>query len=167
MSPHTTPEQEARETIDASLRAAGWTVQSLKEANLSASRGVAIRELHTKQGFADYILYVDRRAVGAVEAKKVGETLTGFERQTGKYANSMLAHLPRVCDPLPFLYQSTGVETRFTNTLDPDPRSRLVFHFHTPDELAAELDGRPQADGRPSSLRSRLQELPPLHEQRL
>jgi type I restriction enzyme R subunit len=167
MSPHTTPEQEARETIDANLRAAGWAVQSLKDANLGASRGVAIRELHTKQGFADYILYVDRKAVGAVEAKKVGETLTGFERQTGKYAAGMLSHLPRVCDPLPFLYQSTGVETRFTNTLDPDPRSRLVFHFHTPDELAAELDGRAQADGRPSSLRSRLQEMPPLHEQGL
>ena len=26
--------------------------------------------------------------------------------------------------PLPFLYESTGVETRFTNRLDPEPRSR-------------------------------------------
>jgi type I restriction enzyme R subunit len=85
-------------------------VQSLKEANLDASRGVAIRELHMKSGFADYVLYVDRRAVGVVEAKPAGTTLTGIEPQTAKYATGMLAHLPRVCDPLPFLYQSTGVE---------------------------------------------------------
>ena len=38
---------------------------------------------------------------------------------------------------LPFAYQSTGVETRFTNTLDPDAKSRQVFWFHRPETLAA------------------------------
>ena len=38
--------------------------------------------------------------------------------------------------PLPFIYESTGVETRFTNGLDPDPRSREVFAVHRPETLA-------------------------------
>jgi type I restriction enzyme R subunit len=171
-----TPEDRAREAIDAALRAAGWDVQDANAVNLHAGRGVAIREfrLKTGHGSADYLLYVDRKAAGVVEAKKIGDTLTGVEPQTGKYSTGMPAHLPRACDPLPFLYQSTGVETRFTNLLDPDPRSRNVMGFHRPEELAAELEADPAPypkghllHGKPSSLRSRLQFLPPLDAPRL
>jgi type I site-specific restriction endonuclease len=35
-----------------------------------------------------------------------------------------------------FLYESTGAETFFRDTRDPDPRSRQVFAFHKPDMLA-------------------------------
>ncbi|MBW8875330.1 MAG: type I restriction endonuclease subunit R [Acidobacteria bacterium] len=112
------PEAAAREAIDAALIAAGWAVQDASAVNLHAGRGVAIRELPLKSGHgsADYLLYVDRRAAGVVEAKKAGATLTGVEPQTGKYSTGMPDHLPRASDPLPFLYQSTGVETRFTET---------------------------------------------------
>lgn len=171
-----TPEERAREAIDAALRAAGWDVQDANAVNLHAGRGIAIREfrLKTGHGSADYLLYVDRKAAGVVEAKKIGDTLTGVEPQTGKYSTGMPAHLPRASDPLPFLYQSTGVETRFTNLLDPDPRSRYVAGFHRPEELAAELQEDPAPypeghplHGKPSSLRSRLPFLPPLDAPRL
>jgi len=82
------PEQQARERIDAMLVAAGWVVQSRDEANLHAARGVAVREfkLLPGHGFADYLLFVDAKAVGVIEAKKPGETLSGVETQTEQYS---------------------------------------------------------------------------------
>ena len=79
-----TPEARARQKIDQLLTNAGWLVQSRDDANLTAGRGAAIREFPMKTGFgeADYLLYVDSEAVGVVEAKKEGSTLTGFEIQT-------------------------------------------------------------------------------------
>ena len=176
-----TPEQQAREAIDVALVASGWIVQDAGEANLSAGRGVAIREfpLASGHGHADYALFVDGKAAGAVEAKKVGFPLTGVEVQTEKYSRGLPAGLPAHQRPLPFLYQSTGVETRFTNLLDPEPRSRRVFAFHRPetfaDWLAAEplwlpLDRKrkpPPRSERPSTLRSRLRSMPPVDEQGL
>ena len=60
----TTPEDQARETIDQLLEQAGWSVQDAKQVNLTASQGVAIRNfsLEHGHGFADYLLYVDGKA---------------------------------------------------------------------------------------------------------
>ena len=74
-------------------------------------------------------------AVGVVEAKPEGHTLTGVELQSEKYSTGLPEFLSAPHRPLPFLYESTGVETQFTNLLDPDPRSRPVFSFHTPSTL--------------------------------
>ena len=139
-----TPEQKARQEIDVALAQAGWIVQNFDDRNLGAGQGVAIREMPMAPGFgaADYLLYVDRKALGVVEAKKLGETLTGVEVQTEKYSEGLPAALPAWRRPLPFLYQSTGAETRFTNALDPDPRSRTVFNFHRPETLLAWAQGR-------------------------
>lgn len=158
-----TPEQKARKAIDAMLQQAGWEVQSVAHTNLDASRGVAIREFPLKPGFgfADYVLYVDQHAVGVIEAKKEGTTLTGVEMQARKYSEGLPAHLPAPVRPLPFCYQSTGVETRFTCGLDPEPRSRRVFSFHRPETLATWIapPGGASAD---HILRTRLRHLPPL-----
>src|SRR3990170_7173752 len=132
------PEQEARQRIDDLLTQAGWAVQNAGAVNLYARRGVAVREFSLKAGHgeADYMLYVDGKAAGVVEAKRVGSTLTGVEHQSRKYSQGLPDDLPAWRRPLPFLYESTGVETRFTNGLDPDPRSRQVFAFHRPETLA-------------------------------
>ena len=137
-----TPEEQARVNIDRKLAQAGWAVQNHASINLYASLGVAVREfpLKTGHGTADYLLYVDQKAVGVVEAKAEGSTLTGVEPQSGKYSTGLPDSLPALRRPLPFLYESTGVETQFTNGLDPEPRSRLVFSFHTPELLAEWLD---------------------------
>lgn len=87
-------------------------------------------------GRADYLLFVDRQAVGTIEAKPKGTTLTEVEIQSSKYATGVPGQVQSGFDRLPFAYESTGVETRFTNGLDPDPRSRRVFTFHRPDTMA-------------------------------
>jgi type I restriction enzyme, R subunit len=134
-------EQETRVEIDALLGAAGWLVCTVPAADIHAARGVAIREfpLGAGFGFADYLLYVDGKAAGVIEAKKRGATLTGVEIQSARYAQGLPASLPAWRRPLPFVYESTGAETHFTNGLDPEPRARNVFAFHKPDTLAAWL----------------------------
>ncbi|MGO8813716.1 MAG: hypothetical protein ACLQVG_03495 [Terriglobia bacterium] len=84
------PEDKARKTIDDLLSKAGWTIQDREGVNVSAARGVAIREFPLKSGygFADYLLYVDGAPAGVVEAKKEGETLTGYEIQTENTASA-------------------------------------------------------------------------------
>jgi type I restriction enzyme R subunit len=161
----TTPEAIARQTIDAALIAAGWAVQDVAAINLFASRGVAVREFPLPgHGEADYLLFVDRQAVGAVEAKKEGETLTGVEIQTARYAEGLPATMTAPMRPLPFLYESTGIETQFTNRLDPEPRSRRVFAFHRPEALAGWLDDLQRLGPERATLRGRLLQMPPLHE---
>ena len=103
--------------------------------NLSAGVGTAVREFPLKSGFADYLLYVDRKAIGVVEAKPAGYTLTGVETQSAKYVDGLPDQVPHFRLPLPFAYESTGVVTQFTNRLNPEPRSREVFSFHRPEEL--------------------------------
>jgi type I restriction enzyme, R subunit len=138
LAPMPTPEDLAREHIDRALENAGWKVQDYKSANLRASRGVVLRSfpLQSGHGFADYLLYLDGKAAGVVEAKKKGFPLIGVEIQSAKYSEGLPHQLPAHVRPLPFLYQSTGIETRFTNGLDPEPRSRQIFAFHKPDTLA-------------------------------
>ena len=188
-----TPEQRAREQIDAALAEAGWVIQDRDEANLSAGRGVAIREFRMAPdyGVADYLLYVDARPVGALEAKKAGYPLAGVEFQVEKYGQGLPAELTAPIRPLPFLYISTGIETVFMNGLDPRPRSRRVFAVQRPETLAewlaadpldlwlasrtgaqpgavAEAQDRPESYALPpSTLRSRLQEMPPVPERSL
>ena len=124
--------------IDEQLAACGWVVQDYRHAAVAAAQGVAVREVPTEAGPADYVLFVDRQAVGVIEAKKAGTTLTGVETQTRKYQVSSPDWLPSfaVDGALPFGYESTGSETRFTCGLDPIAASRRVFTFHRPETLS-------------------------------
>ncbi|MCX7170491.1 MAG: DEAD/DEAH box helicase family protein, partial [Proteobacteria bacterium] len=166
------PEQQARENIDRLLTQAGWSVCDVASANIHASRGVALREfpLASGHGFADYLLYVDGKAAGVIEAKKEGATLSGVEIQSGRYAQGLPQSLPAWQRPLPFLYESTGIETHFTNGLDPEPRARNTFAFHKPDTLAEWLRYGPgetksgSVQEAPTTFLGRLRILPPLVE---
>ena len=106
------PEAKAREKIDAQLAQAGWLVQDREDMNLTASDGVAVREFKL------------------VEAKPAGYSFTSVEFQAKKYVEGLPALLTAPQKPLPFAYISTGEETVFINTMDPQPRSRRVFTFH-------------------------------------
>ncbi|MCK9295922.1 MAG: DEAD/DEAH box helicase family protein [Desulfobulbaceae bacterium] len=155
------PEQQARDAIDRMLRASGWFVQPKNKIDFNAGQGVAIREYQTTVGPADYVLFVDRNPVGVIEAKKAeeGQNITRVEEQSAEYAH---ARLKWISDnkPLPFIYESTGVITRFRDDRDPKPRSREVFTFHRPETLAVWLEDT-------DTLRSRLQYLPALNPQGL
>ncbi len=150
------PEQIARDRIDQMLIDADWTVQSKKKIDLSVSKGVAVREYQTNIGPADYVLFVDRKPVGIIEAKREdeGHRLTVVEEQSSDYANAKLKYLDN--DPLPFVYESTGLITRFTDYRDPKPRGRNVFSFHKPDTIAEWLK-------KGKSLRTRLLDIPTLN----
>ena len=121
--PMTTPEARARQTIDALLAAAGWQLCNMADANIHAAQGVAIREfpLATGYGYADYLLDENSKAASVVEAKKEGCALTGVEVQSARYAQGLPAMLPAWVRPLPFSDESTGIETHFTQWLDPAP----------------------------------------------
>jgi type I restriction enzyme, R subunit len=80
------PEELARQNIDALLEKCGWTLQTRSTINPDAARGIAIREALLKGGDeVDCLLFVDRKAIGTVEAKLEGVTLTGIEERSGKY----------------------------------------------------------------------------------
>ncbi|VVB84245.1 Uncharacterised protein [uncultured archaeon] len=149
------PEQEARDNIDKQLRAAGWAVQDKDKIEWNESVGIAIRGYQTDAGPTDYLLFVERKPVGLIEAKKEDEglKLISHEPQAENYATSKLKYFDN--DPLPFVYESTGTITRFTDYRDPKPRSRPVFAFHRPDTFKEWLK-----EGK--SLRTRLLNLPEL-----
>jgi type I restriction enzyme, R subunit len=157
-----TPEARARQRIDQKLEQAGWIVQDLKQYDPSAGRGLAVREYPTDTGPADYVLFVDRVVCGVIEAKKdsAGENITATEHQTERYATANLKWR-KDSSPLRFLFEATGQIIRFTDNADPAPRSREIFHFFQPAQLAEWL-------AQPNTLRWRLREaMPPLPEENL
>ena len=149
------PEQIARDQIDRMLKASGWLVQSKKQLNLRAGLGVAIREYQTDIGPADYILFVDGKPAGIIEAKKADEAyhLTVHEDQTEGYAKAKLKHLNNAA--LLYQYISTGEKTVFIDFSDPKPRSREIFTFHRPETIQEFIKQH-------KSLRTRLQDIPVL-----
>ncbi|MES9915399.1 MAG: type III restriction endonuclease subunit R, partial [Candidatus Thiodiazotropha sp. 4PDIV1] len=75
-------EAEARKIIDHKLIAAGWVIQDKNRINLHESLGVAVREMDTSTGPADYMLFVDGKACGIIEAKREGTDLGGVAEQS-------------------------------------------------------------------------------------
>ena len=155
MNNNQTPEQKARNNIDRKLNDSGWIVQEKSRIDWSASRGIAVKEYLTDVGPADYVLFVDKKPVGIIEAKRdeEGHRLTIVEEQSAEYAASKLRYLNN--DPLPFVYESTGKLTRFTDQRDPKPRSRPVFSFHRPETFEECLK-------KEKPLRERLLDIPEL-----
>ncbi|WP_113705331.1 DEAD/DEAH box helicase family protein [Nonomuraea lactucae] len=156
-------EVQARRVIDEKLAEAGWLVQDVRNLNPIAGCGVAVREFRLASGTADYVLYVDGKIVGVIEAKREGETLSAAQAQNARYAadapkeHSLAAW--RREEPFAFRYATTGTETVFLNRLDPQARTREVFSFHRPETLAEwmrEADDLPEAP----TYRARLKHLP-------
>ncbi len=150
-----TPEQRARIRIDEQLAAAGWVVQDRADLDLSAGLGVAVREYPLPAGPCDYLLFIDRRAAGVIEAKPEGRTLSGVAEQAEGYMGALPTGLAAWGEMLFFDYESTGTETLFRDMRDPEPRSRHVFAFHRPETLRDWLESG-------STLRARLRGLPDL-----
>lgn len=153
--PNQNPEQIARDIIDRQLIACGWVIQDIRHINLHFAAGVAIKEYLTDVGPADYVLFVDGKPCGVIEAKREeeGHRISVHETQGEQYANARLKHLKN--EPLPFVYISTGEITRFTDFTDPKPRAREIFHFHRPETLREWIKNN-------KSLRARLLDLPAL-----
>ena len=156
-------EARSRIEIDRQLALAGWAVQSQANLNLGVAAGVAVREFTLAKGHGrvDYILFLDGQPAGVIEAKPEGITLTEVEHQSGKYVEGLPDWMKPPVYPLPFIYESTGAETRFTNGYDPDARSRRVFAFHRPETLAEwlrQIQAKPDAP----TFRARIRHMPTL-----
>jgi len=166
VSPAADPEDRAREVIDAQLQAAGWHVCNRDDLDLVNHSGVAVREVVMKpdHGKVDYLLYVDRRSVGVIEAKPEGTPLSGVQWQSAMYAEGLPQHLCRnavlVDGRLPFVYEASGSETRFTNGFDPEPRARYLSHFQKPETLAR-LVRDAESNRKQPNWRHRVRTLPP------
>ena len=158
--PNQSPEQIARDHIDRQLVACGWIIQSIKQINLNAGIGVVVREYLTDVGPADYVLFVEGKPCGVIEAKREeeGHRINIHESQVEEYASAKLKHLKN--EPLPFVYISTGEITRFIDFTDPKPRAREVFSFHRPETFRDWLK-------KDKSLRKRFHDLPTLQPQGL
>ena len=161
-------EARARKEIDKQLSTAGWVVQSQNALNLGAGSGVAVREFTLEQphGRVDYLLFLSGQPAGVIEAKPAGTPLVEVERQSGKYVEGLPAWMQPPVYPLPFIYESTGAETRFTNGYDPEARSRRVFTFHRPETLAEWLRQIGEDRDLPT-FRARLKAMPSLDERGL
>jgi type I restriction enzyme R subunit len=156
---NTLVEADARQQIDEKLAAAGWQIQDKSAINLFAVVGVAVREMPTDTGPADYMLFIAGKACGIIEAKREGASLGHVAEQSARYATSNTKHIQRWAatgQPLPFLFEATNHVIRFRDERDPAPRSRNVFHFHKPETLKDWLE---QGD----TFRARLQQLPELN----
>jgi type I restriction enzyme, R subunit len=152
------PEQLARQQIDQKLTLAGWIIQDKARLNLYESVGIAVREMDTTTGPADYMLFINGQACGIIEAKKEGTGLGGVAEQSQRYATSRLKFIQRTAandEPLPFIYEATNHEIRFRDERDPQPRSRTLFHFHRPETLKSWLEQE-------KTFRARFQDLPDL-----
>ena len=152
-----TPEAEARLKIDERLIQAGWVIQNVRQLNLSAGLGVAVREFPTDTGPVDYALFVDGVPVGVIEAKPddAGEHITVVETQSGRYANSKFKWI-KGDYTIRFAYEATGKLTRFTDYADEKYRSRSIFNFHRPEALAEFLKDS-------STIRNRMKSFPELN----
>lgn len=142
MSPNEKPEERARVLIDQQLTQAGWHVCDRKDIDLVNHAGNAVREVIMDKGHgrADYLLYLNGEVVGVIEAKPVGTTLSGVEWQSTMYAVGLPEAYRAMAvlkdGRLPFVYEASGSETRFTNGFDPSPKARKIFNFQTPETLA-------------------------------
>ena len=156
-----TPEGQARQEIDKNLTKAGWIIQDKNKINLSAGPGVAVREYPTDSGPADYILFINKKPVGVIEAKRPeeGVRLTAHEDQTAKYAESQLKWCVNQ-DILRFRYESTGVITRFTDIKDKIHQSRPIFNVQQPKTILELMKAE-------DTLRNRLRDVPILNTKNL
>ncbi len=158
-------EARARVLIDRQLIGAGWSVQDRRSLNLFAAQGVARREatMATGHGRADYLLYLDQRVVGVIEAKPEGTPLSGVEWQSAMYAGGLPADVRLAAltkdGRLPFVFEASGTETHFTNGFDPEPRARRIFNFPKAATLAKTLRGK---DEQHPTWRGRVTAMPPL-----
>ena len=158
-------EARARVLVDRQLADAGWSVQDSRSLNLFAAQGVARREatMAPGHGRADYLLYVDQRVVGVIEAKPEGTPLSGIEWQSAMYAEGLPADVRLAAQTkdgrLPFVFEASGTETHFTNGFDPEPRARRIFNFPKAATLAKTLRGK---DEEHPTWRGKVTGMPPL-----
>ncbi|MGA8659633.1 MAG: type I restriction-modification enzyme R subunit C-terminal domain-containing protein [Chthoniobacterales bacterium] len=123
--------------IDSRLKATGWDIISFsQDILLSSPDKVAVEELPTANGPADYGLFVAGRLLGIVEAKKVGVNPQNVLEQAKRYAGGAF-HGVGNWDGLrvPFLYASNGELIWHLDVRPEKLVSRQIKAFHSAEAL--------------------------------
>lgn len=154
------PELEARIDIDKLLQNAGWLVLDKNQFDITANGGnVIVREFTMQDGKpCDYLIFVNGKACGIIEAKKAGISLSGVENQSQNYALNLPNFVRRhgeANEPLRFVFETNANEIYFTDLQDKDARSRRIFAFFKPNFLLELLNQK-------NTLRNNLKNMPPL-----
>lgn len=155
-------EAETRKIIDEQLRNAGWEVDT---ENIRYSKGSrpeknnnkAIAEWPTKNGYADYALFVGLKLIAVVEAKKWNRDIVSDLGQAKDYAGDLVQKDKEefICEYLadykvPFIFSTNGREyikqlenksgIWFLDLRRPTNHPRPLQAWYTPDGLIKLLD---------------------------
>ncbi len=151
-------EAETRELIDLQLREAGWQADSVQLRHSKGSRpqkgkNLAIAEWPTKNGPADYALFVGLEFIAIVEAKRGRRRVVGALDQSKRYASGVTfgkdvraAGGPWGEFKVPFLFATNGrpfmkqiIEESgiwFQDVRRPDNMPRALVGWHSPEGLS-------------------------------
>lgn len=133
------PEEKARVIIDRMFEEAGWKVVDRDKyaPNITA---VAIREgLMVGNREADYLLFLNGKAVGVLEAKRIETDINSdiVQEQARLYTRSC----PKWCQawfpniPLPLAYVANSRDLMFYDTRKSDSEFEYCKKIHTPKEV--------------------------------
>ena len=133
------PEEKARVIIDRMFEEAGWKVVDRDKyaPNMTA---VAIREgLMVGNREADYLLFLNGKAVGVLEAKRIETDINSdiVQEQARLYTRSC----PKWCQawfpniPLPLAYVANSRDLMFYDTRKSDSEFEYCKKIHTPKEV--------------------------------
>lgn len=134
-----TPEQRARLKIDKMLKEAGWEIVDRKHYNPTVS-AVAIEEGLLKGNHeADYLLFLEGKAVGVLEAKREEKALSDVvAEQAENYTHKLLDWYQTWQKPLPLIYLSNGKELLYKCTNSNNEYTEIQ-RIHTPYEITKML----------------------------
>ncbi|MHB8894945.1 MAG: type I restriction endonuclease subunit R [Candidatus Geothermincolia bacterium] len=136
--PYESEWQTRKKRIDSRLKALGWAIRPFSDKlNLETLTATAVEELPTKNGPADYGLFVGGQLLGIIEAKKVTVNPQNVLEQAKRYAAGV--HQPAGdWDGLrvPFLYATNGAIVWHLDTRQAKRVSRTLSDFHTPDAMS-------------------------------
>lgn len=134
-----TPEQKARLKIDNMLKDAGWDIVDRMHYNPSVS-AVAIEEGLLKGNLeADYLLFIEGKAVGVLEAKRAERQLNEVvAEQAENYTHKLLEWYQTWQKPLPLIYLSNGNELMY-KCAETNNEYKPIQRMHSPREIAKML----------------------------
>ena len=144
-----TPEEKARVRIDQMFSDAGWKVVSRDEYSPSLT-AAAIEEGILQGGKeADYLLFINGKAVGVLEAKKASIDVSSDKviDQAEGYTHKLTKYYQYYANPLPIIYVSNGQVTLFR---DKDGSYVPVGSIHTPKEICKMLGIEDEFAGLPT-----------------
>ena len=131
------PEEKARLKIDRMLRDAGWEIVPRDDYTPGVSAAAIEEGLLQGHLEADYLLFLEGKAIGVLEAKKESATLSDVvASQAENYTHQLLPMYQYWEKPLPFIYLSNGKELLFRNLKEQNGEYQPLKKMHTPKEMA-------------------------------